>query len=143
MTALSFVLISIVLATLIFLRVYGPHLIDAFIESRAENARLAKLEQDHQENLRAAREIARINDQLATAFGGRTTRDLELSLEMFRALREAAKAYGCQTVDEDAVTVLDIPVAYLDDEFDLILQDESLSTEEKIRRLDDLVSKEK
>ncbi len=135
MTAVNLFLVTIVLATLIFLRVYGPHLIEAVIESRKENERLRKLEQDRQDNARAAREIARIDDQLKRAFGGCESREIEFSLRIMHEMRALARAWLEAVVDEDATTELFVAVEWFDDEIDLVFDDETLTDRQKCEQI--------
>jgi hypothetical protein len=133
---LSGFIIAIIVAALVFVSVFGPPLISALIADAEEQRKrdlLAKLEAEHRE---VARNIAAINTQLAQAFGGRSTRDLEISLRNFTAMREAAKAWlARETVDEEAATELYVACEWFDDEIDVVLSDETLTDSQKCTQI--------
>lgn len=104
----------VIISFLVFARVYGPGLVTAFIESRAELANTlpapARLPQI---------DIDKLNAQLAVAFGTSESRTLT----------------DCTPYDH-------IEVEVLDSEFCLILEDDTLSTSQALIQITELLNRE-
>lgn len=109
-------LAAIVISALVFLRVYGPHLVQAVLESWEEEDRRKAEEIERIRALALAAFIVKMNEDLAISFGTCDSRTLEMPLE--------------------------IDVEYLDSEFALILEDDTLTTSQALVQINELFNRE-
>ncbi len=125
---------------LVFLRVYGPSLITALIQEFQEKQKRAVLEQTAREDAASHAEVVSLNEQLSRAFGASDeSRQCEISLRYYQAMRATAKLWLEGEVDEDAPTELYVDVAWCDEELDVVLADETLTASEKCTRICELL----
>lgn len=136
------IFILILVSFLVFLRVYGPGLITALLQTWAEEEKRGREEQRLREDAASVREIVSLNEQLSRAFGSSDdSRKCEESLRYLQSLRTAAKLWMAGEVDEDATTELYIDIAWCDDEIDLVLADETLTARTKCSRIVSIIDR--
>ncbi len=109
----------VIIAALVFARVYGPHLVEAYLAGKEEERRLAEQLKLDREALALAAYVAHIasmNQLLAVAFGP-------------------------ADVSRDLIMPLDVDCEYLESELELILEDDTLTTSQALAQISELVTR--